>query len=334
MNSRSKARLTLTIGIAVAALFLWLSLRGTELGEIRSALGDANPIFVPFVAAALMLQFWFKAQRWGFFLKPFATGVTTRRVFPATVIGYLANLVFPLYVGELARAYVLGRHLNLEYSSVLATTFLERLFDLLAILFIVGLVLGSGQQVPREIEAVGQLAALLSVVLILSLGAFLVWTKQLTHLAVTVTSAISQRLGAVVAEQLALAGVGLSAVRNAHSIPKILLVSLLQWAAMGACIIGGMLGTGVDAPWSAGFVVLALTVMAVTLPSSPGFFGTIQLSFAIGLSAYGVDPSLAFAASVYFHLTIYVVGWLAGLLFLRRSGTSLSGLREAAERSE
>ena len=111
-----------------------LALRDADLSTIATSLANANFLFVLPVSAALMLQFWFKALRWKILLQPF-TPATTRQVFPATVIGYLANLVFPAYLGEFARVYLLGKQLRLRYSPVLATVVLERFFDFLSVLF-------------------------------------------------------------------------------------------------------------------------------------------------------------------------------------------------------
>lgn len=324
-----KTRVTLAIGITIALAFLVLALRETELSLIVSSLSQSDFRFVPIVASALMLQFWFKAVRWKLLLQPF-THATSRQVFPATVVGYLANLVFPLYIGEIARVYILGQQLGLRYTPVLATVVLERFFDFLSVLFFVGLVLIIDPKVPPVLYSVGVVAGAASLALLILLAVFLRWTGPITRMTLKAVAFLSASARDKIAEQINLGVMGLQSIRNLRDLPGIVVTSLLQWGAMGACVYAGMLGTGVDVPLSAGFVVLALTVMAVILPSSPGFFGTIQLCFTLGLAAYGVLASQAFAASVFFHLTIYVTGWSAGLYFLRQSGLTLGGLRRVS----
>ena len=90
--------------------------------------------------------------------------------------------------------------------------------------------------------------------------------------------------------------------------------------------------TGVEAPPSAAFVVLAFTIVGMTLPSSPGYLGTIQLCFILALKPYGISHSEAFAASIFFHMTAYVYALLFGLYYLAKSGYSLSQVRAAAQR--
>ena len=329
MTANTKTRVTLAIGITIALVFLIVALRETDPSLIAASLAQSDVRFIPLISIALMLQFWFKAMRWKLLLQPFAR-TTTRQIFPATVVGYLANLIFPLYIGEIARVYILGQHLNLRYTPVLATIVLERFFDFLSVLFFVGLVLVIDPNVPPELYTVGVVAGAASLALFFMLGVFLRWSEVLTRIFLQLTAFLPEAAKHRIAEQIELGVLGLQSIRDVRILPAIVVTSLLQWGAMGACIYLGMLGTGVQAPVSAGFVVLALIVMGVTLPSSPGFFGTIQLCFTLGLTPYGIIASHAFAASVFFHLTIYATGWAAGLYFLHRSGLTLGGLRQVS----
>ena len=327
MSPKNKTRLTLATGIAIAIAFLILALRDTELSTIAAILAQSRYLFVPIVAFAMMLQFWFKAWRWKLLLQPIKQS-TIAEIFPATVVGYLANLIFPVYIGEFARVYVLGQQLGVRYSPVLATVVLERFFDFLSVLFFVGLVLITEPKAPPELRTIGMVAGAACVTLPLLLAAYLRWTDALTRIILKMTAFLPAAAGRKIAEQIKLGATGLQSIRNPRLLPAIVVISLLQWGTMGICIDAGMLGTGVAAPLSAAFVVLALTVMGMTLPSSPGFFGTIQLCFTLGLAPFGILASQAFAASMFFHLTIYVTVWMSGLYFLRRSGLTLGGLRQ------
>ncbi len=77
-------------------------------------------------------------------------------------------------------------------------------------------------------------------------------------------------------------------------------------------------------------MLLALNIAAITLPSAPGFFGTIQLCFVLALKPYGIDASDAFAASVFYHVLEYVAVTSTGLYYLKGIGHDLSQLRKDA----
>lgn len=324
-------RLTIVLGLATAFVFLVLAVRGADFSQVSGTLIESQLRFLPLIVGALMAQFWFKAARWRDLLEPI-TNTTTGRVYSATVVGYLANLVFPLYIGEFARVYVLGRQLQLPYSPVLATVVLERLFDILSVLFFVSIVLVFDSRAPTEIRVIGSLSGSLSLALTLLLLAIFRWENKILHFVNSFVGHYSRKWAERIANQFQSGLQGVSSLRSLRSLPGIIGASIAQWGMMGICIYFSFLATGLDVPVSAAFVVLALTVMGVTLPSSPGFFGTIQLCFTLGLSPYQIPVSQALATSIVFHVTIYVTGWLAGLYFLRRSNLGLAQLRRAVHR--
>ncbi|MDJ0927459.1 MAG: lysylphosphatidylglycerol synthase transmembrane domain-containing protein [Gammaproteobacteria bacterium] len=321
-------RSALVIGVAVAVLFLWLALRGTDPALIAAALRQSNPAFLVPMLGVLGLYFWLRAMRWAILLHP-VRATQTATVFPATVIGYMGNLIFPAYIGELGRVYLASRQLEARYAPVLVTLAVERVFDFLSVLFFVGAVLILEPNVPNELHAVGYVAlggaGLLSVALIL----FQRLTPLLGHIARR-PGAVG-RIGARVLEQAEISVSGIAAVSRPDLLIGIVVTSLLQWAAMGICLYVAIVGVGIDASISAGFIVLALTVAGMTLPSSPGFFGTIQLCFSLGLVPFGVAPEKAFAASVFYHLPAYLAVMAAGLFLLKRAGQNLRDLQQDAQ---
>ena len=78
----------------------------------------------------------------------------------------------------------------------------------------------------------------------------------------------------------------------------------------------------------------SVIAFGVTVPSSPGFFGVIQVAFRLSLVPYGVGATDAVAASVYYQLTQWVTITLVGLYFLQRTGLKLGQLERAAEETE
>jgi uncharacterized membrane protein YbhN (UPF0104 family) len=89
---------------------------------------------------------------------------------------------------------------------------------------------------------------------------------------------------------------------------------------------------GIDVPVSAPLLVLGLAVASVTLPTSPGFVGAIQVAFTIGLAPFGVGPDRAFAASVYYHLLAVTAVIVLGLVSLKQMGQTFRRAREDAEK--
>ena len=78
---------------------------------------------------------------------------------------------------------------------------------------------------------------------------------------------------------------------------------------------------------------MGVTAFGVTVPSTPGFFGVIQYCFRISLQPFGLNMAAVLGASVYYHLTQYILVTATGLFFLSRMGLRLGDLRREAHAS-
>ena len=140
----------LWIGIAIGAFFVWLLVRRLDFAAlVRSLQGIRYALLIPslvFVFAGFVAR----AYRWRYF---FGSGerIPFRKLYTATMIGYMGNVLLPARAGEFIRAYVISRtHGKLAASKAFATIVSERIFDgivLIALLCLTLLVLPSDKPV-------------------------------------------------------------------------------------------------------------------------------------------------------------------------------------------
>ncbi len=52
------------VGISIAAVFLWLSVRKVDAGELRACIRDADWVYLVPILVTIALFFWLKAVRW------------------------------------------------------------------------------------------------------------------------------------------------------------------------------------------------------------------------------------------------------------------------------
>ena len=100
---------------------------------------------------------------------------------------------------------------------------------------------------------------------------------------------------------------------------------------LSVVILGAAVAFGIRASLA---VVMGVVAFGVTVPSTPGFFGVIQVAFRVALAPFGVAATDAVAASVYYHLTQWITITLVGLFLLQRAGLKLRQLERAAEETE
>lgn len=322
-----KLKLSLFLGILFAIFFLWFAVRDTNLSDIGVALAKANYWYVlPFIIV-FSLYFIVKAVRWALLLKPVCK-ISIREALPATVIGYSGNLLFPAYLGEFGRAYILSKQKALNYSSVLASIFLERIWDFVTLFAFVGIILIIDAKLPDELTHAGYLISIGVTILILMLGLYTYWTEQFIKIIKSVIFFLPINLQNKIIQQLEKAPLGLQSMKQPALLSRVAIASVLHWGLMGLCLYISLLAFSIEVPYTAAFIVLVLIAAGMTLPSTPGFFGTIQICFVLGLKPYGVSADVAFAASVFFHLTMYIFTLLIGFYYFRNIGMTLNQIRE------
>lgn len=76
-----------------------------------------------------------QAVRWKTIVKPLGD-YSAWQTFKSVTIGHWFNAVLPARMGELARPFHFAKKNHLPFSTVLATTVLERIFDMLAVLLL------------------------------------------------------------------------------------------------------------------------------------------------------------------------------------------------------
>jgi uncharacterized protein (TIRG00374 family) len=320
--------LALAIGIAVSAILMVLAFHGVSGLAVREALAAADlRLIAPFLVA-LFLYYWVKTVRWVDLLSPIARTAATA-MFPPVMIGYAGSALLPLQLGELARAYIAAQRLNAPGMSVLMSIALERVFDLLSILLLLGIALALGEKLPPVLVSAGYAIAALALVAIGFVLVYVYRTEAMLAFTSRMVRILPARVAQLVLRQVQAGVSGLHALREPRLLVRVLCTSLLQWLFMWLCVWLSLIALGIDATALATFVVLVLMIIGISLPNSPGYVGSIQLAYVLGLKPLGIDPALAIAASVFFHVLAYLSVVLAGLFCLQRLGIGLSGLRTA-----
>ena len=238
--------------------------------------------------------------------------------------GYLLNNILPFRLGEVGRAFLIGRKAKLDFWQVIPSILIERALDLgIAVgLFMTTLPYVIGVSWARQAAyGIGIVVVLgLGSIYILALnrGRVLGWIDQLGERWAFIKKLTGQRLAAFFD--------GLGIITDGRLFLRALgwqglnwLVSVLQYYLF--------LRTFFHSP-SLLWVIFALGVgaLGIAAPSSPGAIGVFEAVLVGALVVFGVDasPATAFALSV--HFTSYIITALIGGYGLYKDGESLSSL--------
>ena len=336
----------LWLGIAVSLLLLlflaWQVYRIDDPAGLIDELAAANYFYLIPAVAVYFIGVWFRAMRWQFLLNPLRD-FPVRRLYPIVVIGYAANNLLPMRLGELVRSYYLARRENFSASSALGSVAVERVFDGLTLIALVGLtvpwllLMGQFDWTAGVSQST---ATILAVVVLLVFGGFLllftlmaVW-RGFSNLVERLLSLLPGKLGAVAIRFYVSFSAALSILDSPRKHLALICFSLPVWFCefvvyllVSYCFD---LGSHFE---SFGVYLLAIALLTATsnlatgIPSAVGGIGPFEVVAQQTLVALGVGVGLAIDYALVVHL---VALWLpvniVGLAILWKQNLNLRQL--------
>ena len=116
------------MGAAVSVFFIYIALRGLDLLQVWHDVQTANYWWIIPGVAAYFMGVWARTWRWHYLLRPIKP-ISTDRLWPVVVIGYMGNNIYPFRAGEVMRAFLLKKQEGVSFSASIATILVERIFD-------------------------------------------------------------------------------------------------------------------------------------------------------------------------------------------------------------
>lgn len=325
------------MGLAVSITCLWFATK--ELREDPQAFSKAGGAFaradyrtLPLIMIATGVFYWFKACRWRLLLKPIGEFRTSRDLFPYVMIGFGFNNLLPVHMGEVMRAFMFARHAHLKVSAVVTSVVLERIFDSVSVLTLLCLGLAFVPGLKPEIRTNTMVLAICVALLVLALVMYVLWTRKFIAIVSAVLSRVlSARLLGKLIGVLESGATGLAALKDPRLVVAILALSMGNWVINGMVIHLALWSFGLPNSLLISCIVLGLTAIFAALPSAPGYFGVIQYCFMEVLELFTQDRAGIFAASIYYHLTEYIIVTLVGLYYFNTTGITLAEVEMEAK---
>ena len=332
MTAKQKKHLYFAIGIAISVILIWVLFREVDFPQLAVALKGANYWWLLPNIAFIFLTMYQRAFRWKYMLAPIVD-VPFPKLLAATCIGFMANNVLPLRLGEFMRAYSLAaQDRRISKSASLATIFVERMvFDLVALLLIFGAVLYlSHLTVTGEMQFglnLTILSALLGLVFMLVLALRPAQTGRLLS-----KYLFLPEKGRVGLERIVVRfSRGLDFLSDRRAVVSVSLQTLLIWLLMGLSNIFVFWAFGLHLPLDASYVLLVVVSISILIPSSPGFVGVYHAGAVWSMMQYGVAKEVALSCALVMHAAQFIVITGMGFYYLKKAHLSLKDLGDEAQ---
>ena len=322
-------RTRLLFGTLLAAVLLTFFFRGVDWSALGQALRNAQILPLCGVVLVTVASYAVRAWRWGDLLAPLGR-VGHADLFSATMVGFAASLLVPR-AGELLRPWLVSRRHPISTSAGFATIIIERLIDLVTVLFLLALYLFVLPPPVAQVEnrlmellslagAVASLAAFAVLSFLLVLHSNADWmVGGIERLLTRAPRWLAESFGRLL--RTFSSGLGVLRAPGSH-LAKIGLQSIVLWLLTALAFHLNNLAFGIDLPFHATFLLLAFLVVGEAIPT-PGLVGGFHAFYLLALSGvYGIDQATAAAAAIAGHALTNLPVLVLGIALLGREGLS------------
>ncbi|MBN2384057.1 flippase-like domain-containing protein [bacterium] len=331
------------LGIVISVVFLYLFIRDIKWHELWTTILAVQIFFLIAMFLVNVSSFLIRALRWRYFFQGEKIP-GFHALFSATAIGFLANALLPLRIGEIVRAVILGQKENIPKSTCLGTLVIERLFDMLSILFFFALYIiffaqpslsDSGHHdYMHEITIAGYTSGLMCLVVIIGLVALRFRTAQTLRLIDWTISWLPDRFHNSIMSIIKSFINGLDIMKDLKAFCISVVLSLVLWVWIIFQTYLLLLAFNLDLGFTQAIFLLVVMAFSVMVPAAPGYVGTFHYGTMIALAIMGVNETVASGVAIIGHVFSMFPIALVGFVYLWLENMSLLDLQKQQLKTE
>ena len=313
-----RTQASIIVPVIVLLLFV-VALPGFELETLIDNVLSADPFWLVAAFIVYYAGFPVRGYRWSILLRGIGARVSVRDSTEIIFVSWLVNSVVPAKLGEVYRAWLLKINFPVSLSSTFGTIFIERMFDIFAIV-ILGLAAAFWSFRTGLDDTVRAIMFLgIVVVIIIAIGLFTL-----------------RNFGSRLIERLPVPERGRELYErfeegvfsmDRRTMPAVGLLTLIIWTteAFRLLFVTWALGFEISLGISGAFFVALVASLLTAVPFTPAGLGIVEAGI-VGLlvGVYGADPNEAAAIALVDRaisvLSVIVLGFIAYLLSPKTKG--------------
>lgn len=333
MNGKAKSW-KIWFGIFISIFFFYLFLRGIEWDALWLSIKSVDFFYLILLVAFNLSSFVVRAIRWRYFFS-IDKRPSFNDCFSSTAIGFFANSVLPLRIGEVIRAVVLGQKAKISKSTCFGTMVVERLFDMLTILiFFAGFIIiyslpenTAHAEFVEGIRIAGYTSGLICLIAIIVLIALRFKTDLMLKLINWFTKPLPEKLRKIVFRLVESFIAGLDILKNLPDFLISVFYSIVIWLLIITQTYMIFKAFGLPLTFSQAVFLLVVMVFSVMIPAAPGYVGTFHYGASLALELMGVDSNTAKGVAIVAHIFSMFPITIVGLIYLWVENLSLRDIQ-------
>ena len=306
-------------GIVISAGGIYWAFWDFKFHEFANSIQEVNYIYLLFATLFLWASVWLRALRWRWLFR-INTMPTTASLYRAALRGYFGNNILPLRLGELMRAYLIGREWNLSKKYVFGTIVLERILDFLSLIVFAFLLI-----LFYPLEE--------------SLREYIIWIGGISLVAIMIFILILYRIKTIKINHKILNSLkdiikGLLSINKKVLFP-VIATSLFIWGIyyLDVYLLQYAFGFNLSLPQV--LMVLVLSSLALAIPSAPGMIGTFHAAVKYTMvDLFGFTPHDGHAFAILLHAYGYILLTLLGAYYFMKNQFRSSAIQTVIDKDK
>jgi len=310
-------------GAIVSILLIAAILYFVDLGAMLDALRNANYGLLAVAFGTGFIWMAVRAVVWRTLLRNRAK---FSDVFWTIGEGYLLNNFLPFRLGEVGRAFLLGRKSGLQFMEILPTIVIERAMDLgySAVILLAALPFVVGAEGTERVGIIVGAVVLVGFIVLYLMARYNRLALDLFHKLSARWPSLQKFGGSFLDSFFA----GLGVLTDGWLFLRFLFWMTLNWAVAIVTYYWIILAFFPEAQLVWGMFGLGAAAFGGAIPSLPGAVGTFEGAFGGAVTLLTGDQSTALAVALTGRLYNYFNSGLIGGIGLLREGQTLSGVYE------
>lgn len=313
------------IGLLISLLGLWYALHEFNWSDFVGVLKYVNYWYL---AAAIAIQFLtivIRAIRWQWLLLPI-NKLPVNALSEATMIGYFGNMVLPLRIGEVLRAYVVANKFNMSISKILGTLVIDRILDMLALMVLAIFFLFNSEllNVPQWIVVISIIITITLFVALIYLGSKNINFPKIKSKYNVLNTKVGARIFDIITNLLS----GLTVLTKTPKKIGVYSFIVLLWSLYFLSFWLMVKAVNFDIDIIGSGVLYVMLTIAISIPAAPGYVGTYHATcVAVLTNIYNIDLSASQAFAIISHATIFIPFVIVGAIIFVKNSLNFSKIK-------
>jgi uncharacterized protein (TIRG00374 family) len=315
-------KIQVVLGFVISGFFLYLIIRNINIDDLFSALSSINYYLLLPAVIIQLGSYWVRSIRWSLILRSIKK-VKTNTLFPIICISYMANNILPLRIGEIIRAYLMGKKENISSAAVFSTVIVERIYDGITLLLYLGVV-SVLFPFPDWVKNIGLITTLLFLASLLFIIAIVIYKNtaisMVNFFLRFVPSKFHDKINAVINKLID----GFEVIKDKKMLLPIAMYSIIIWLMEAYLFFALAKAFNFDNSIYIALFTLVVVNLGIMIPSSPGYVGTFEYFCSKSLGVFKISNEVALGFALILRVAQYIPITLLGFFFLFKEGISLS----------